>query len=386
MCSGGFFLFRGGCYKAGQAPGSEICTAASGGKCTTCKTEGNYIFQNKAASPTLGSECILCSDATDRDGVMGVANCHTCTAPGSAGAAACSACQEGYYKNGADKTCKPCQGNCATCTGSAVTNCETCKAGYYLKSDKSCSDTCDQGYADPESRTCKLCTTIDQSCIACKYNATVSKPQCTTCGSSKKVKTALDSTTICVDLTPQDDCTDANHFKTDDNSACYLCSNTSGDNPTTNKGVAQCKACTKQNGQAPVCSQCLDGYFYDGSSSTCKNCAANCATCTSAAINDCTAYLPGYFLKTDGSNKECISCGDTAKGGIDGCAECSGTTGSLKCTKCSPNRKPVGAEGTQVTCEEKTCEDETACGGLRGDRRGRRWKHEALLFLLRRVY
>ena len=97
MCSGGLFLFMGGCYKAGQEPGSEICTAAEGGRCTACNTKDNYIFKNKAATVTLGNECILCSDATDRDGYQGVANCNKCTHTSNTGAATCSACQEGYY-------------------------------------------------------------------------------------------------------------------------------------------------------------------------------------------------------------------------------------------------------------------------------------------------
>ena len=118
-CSGGFFLFRGGCYKAGQAPGSEICTAAEGGKCTACKTDGSYIFQNRAATVTLGNECILCSDATDRDGSMGVANCHTCTHTSNTGAAACNTCQEGYYGDQSN-ACQKCDTSCATCDTSAT--------------------------------------------------------------------------------------------------------------------------------------------------------------------------------------------------------------------------------------------------------------------------
>ncbi|EES99574.1 VSP [Giardia duodenalis ATCC 50581] len=80
-------------------------------------------------------------------------------------------------------------------------------------------------------------------------------------------------------------------------------------------------------------------------------------------MSTCSKCLPGYFLKT-GSPNECVLCGDTAKGGIDGCAECSGTTGSLKCTKCKPNYNPSGEE-TNLTCT-KVCEDETACGGTAG--------------------
>ena len=98
-CSGGFFLFRGGCYRAGQAPGNEICTKAEGGRCTACNT-ANGLFKNPADAPTLGSECILCSDATGDGTTKGVENCNTCQAPNSAGAATCSACQERYYKDG----------------------------------------------------------------------------------------------------------------------------------------------------------------------------------------------------------------------------------------------------------------------------------------------
>ncbi|ESU42352.1 Hypothetical protein GSB_154006 [Giardia duodenalis] len=40
-------------------------------------------------------------------------------------AAACSACQEGYYLDNADKACKPCQGNCATCSGAGQNACKS---------------------------------------------------------------------------------------------------------------------------------------------------------------------------------------------------------------------------------------------------------------------
>ncbi|ESU41099.1 Variant-specific surface protein [Giardia duodenalis] len=80
--------------------------------------------------------------------------------------------------------------------------------------------------------------------------------------------------------------------------------------------------------------------------------------------NKCSTCMAGFFLKGSAPS-ECIACGDTTQGGIEGCAECSGTTGSLKCTKCKPNRKPKGESGN-YTCEEKICEDETACGGTAG--------------------
>ena len=275
-------------------------------------------------------------------------------------------CEEGYYKDN-QGACQKCDTSCATCNGIGQNACTSCPEEKYLKTNQCIDKTgcTNDHYPDQLSRKCISCgAAVDKGgiadCTACKYNAAVSKPQCTACN-NKKVKTALDGTTTCVELASG--CQDADHFKDDDNTACILCSDTRGSDPVKNKGIAQCKACTKQKGAAPECSACLDGYFYDGSSSTCKNCAANCATCTSDQIDTCTVCLLGFFLKTDGTT-ECILCGDTAQGGIDGCAECSGTAGSLKCTKCSPNRKSVGTESTQVTCEEKTCKNLTAYGPI----------------------
>ena len=279
-------------------------------------------------------------------------------------AAACSACQEGYYLDNADRTCKPCQGNCATCSGAGATNCEACKIGYYLKGDKSCSNTCDNNqYADPESGTCKLCTTIDQSCTACKYNATVSKPQCITCG-SKKVKTALDGTTTCVDVAPQDDCTDANHFKADDNSACYLCGeNASGSG--NDKGIANCKTCTK-SGAPPQCSACLDGYFFASGSCT-ATCGTGCATCSAKDDpNKCSTCMAGFFLVGTAGEGQCVACDSVSDGGREGCSVCSNDP-TFKCVDCKPNyrRQQKGGAADDYTCT-RACEDGSACGGTAG--------------------
>ncbi|ESU40664.1 Variant-specific surface protein, partial [Giardia duodenalis] len=344
-----------------SASGGSICTKAEGGKCTACNA-ANGLFKNPAASPTLGSECILCSDATSRDGVMGVANCNKCTAPsGNTGPATCDTCQEGYYKND-QGACTQCDTSCATCSGAGQNACTSCPEGKYLKSDKSCSDTCGGNtYPDPETGTCKESGIAD--CTTCKYNATVSKPQCTNCG-SKKVKYMIDGSTVCIELASG--CTDANHFKADDDSACYLCSDTSGTDP--NKGVAQCKACTKTASQKPACTDCLEGYIKEGSgvAATCQACGTGCATCSAKDDpNKCSTCMAGFFLVTEGANKKCVPCGDTTQGGIDGCAECDNQSGTLKCTKCKPNRRSKGESGN-YTCEEKTCEDDSACGGTAG--------------------
>ncbi|ESU34691.1 Variant-specific surface protein, partial [Giardia duodenalis] len=178
---------------------------------------------------------------------------------------------------------------------------------------------------------------------------------------SKKVKTAINGATTCV--TVASECVDENHFKDDGNTMCVLCSDTSGSDP--NKGVAQCKTCTK-SGAKPECKTCLEGYIKegDGATATCGACHQNCAICSEKADKTkCQTCKTGFFLKVSSTPGECFACGDTNNGGIDGCAECDNNTGSLKCTKCKVNYKQSGT--SPVTCT-KTCEDETACGGTSG--------------------
>ena len=178
------------------------------------------------------------------------------------------------------------------------------------------------------------------------------------------VKTEVDGTTTCV---AEAKCaalsTDGTHFLNQAKNKCLLCSDIT-DNTAGNKGVEHCKTCQKTaDGTNPTCSACLDGYY---GTSTCTKCADNCATCTSAAINDCTACLPGYFLKSEGSAKECVPCDNVDKGGREGCSVCSNTN-AFKCADCKPNyrRQQNGGAADDYTCT-RACEDETACGGTAG--------------------
>ena len=410
-CSGsGFFLFRGGCYKAGQTPGSEICTAASEGKCTTCKTDSG-LFKNPATTVTPGNECILCSDATSRDGVMGVENCNTCTAPNSApGTATCSACQEGFYKDdnicikcdpgyflNGQGACQKCDTSCATCDRSEI-HCTSCPWRNYLKIYQCVEErTCERNnrfYADPVSRRCIACNMIHEQCIQCSFDNDNRKPQCLSCGSNGYIlKTELDGTVTCI---AENDCPlngqAGDYFLSDilpsGDKKCIACNNTMTKLDQNNQGINNCKTCMKNSKYPPTCSICQDGYYLNGygcflcgencktcsaqntcsacldgyflDSGSCIACAANCATCTSANINDCTVCLPRHFLKTDGSAKECVPCNDTAKGGIDGCSECSGTAGSLTCTWCRIRYRPFGDPSIGFICV-KICEDATMC-------------------------
>ncbi|ESU44790.1 Variant-specific surface protein, partial [Giardia duodenalis] len=369
-CGSGFFLFRGGCYKAGQVPGSSICTKTEGGRCTTCKTEGSYIFQNKAATVTLGNECILCSDAKGADGVTGVAGCSQCTkADSNTGAATCSACQAGYVKDANANVCKPCGTGCSACSVDNTDQCTACLEGKYLNGNAcidGTGDTCGQGkYADPTTNECKSCATETSipECTACTYSDSLQKPVCSACNSAeqnKLLKKNTDGTTTCVDA---NGCkSGSTHFVNDSSDKCIPCNDTTTGSTDNDRGKEGCMTCTKSSGQAPVCSACLSGYT---GTDTCTKCADNCATCSEANNeNRCLTCMTGYFPvdATDSQGKRCVPCDDAASG-IEGCATCS-FSGSLACSSCKPNYKQSGPADS-VICT-KACEDPTACGGTAG--------------------
>ena len=301
-----------------------ICTAASDGVCTTCKADNQYIFQNKAATPEKGRECILCSDATQRDGVTGVKDCLKCTAPsGNAGAATCTECQDGYYMD--SQACSKCDQSCLTCDGSGQNACTSCPEGKLLR-DNACvnNNGCTGNtYADPESGKCLPCNTIDQGCTQCEVDSTTKKPKCTNCGSQKMVKTELDGTTTCVDANGcAQDSVEGTHFLSNGDTKCIPCDDAS-DTTSGNTGVLGCKTCTKTESDNPTCSECLAGYYNSasGNTATCVACGGqNCATCAKATSDKCTTCKQGYFLK-DSSSGECVPCSDTNNGGIDGCVD-----------------------------------------------------------------
>ena len=372
MCSGGFFLFRGGCYSTESTAGSEICTAASGGKCTACNTgaSGKYVIQNGDPGAAPGTECILCSDAAGANGYKGVAGCGTCSHMGSsAGSATCSACQAGAFLEGGQ--CTVCGVDCLVCA--SATECGTCTAGKYLKADKTCVDAaeCLSGtYADPANGQCKACSTIDANCGTCEYNDTAGKGRCLTCTakSDKIPRTAVDGTSTCV-TKGYNGCkgADGAAFITDDKSACLLCSDTSVDETKPNdRGVAGRKTCEKSSAAPPSCSACLPGYFFETGTKTCTLCKGNCEVCGSGGeISTCTKCLLGFFLKSDGG-KACIPCDSTTEGGSADCQECT-NAGTFKCTKCKSNyrKQPNGDANDDYTCT-RTCEDGSACGGTAG--------------------
>ncbi|EFO63018.1 VSP [Giardia lamblia P15] len=352
----------GGCFKKGstssQTLGDSICETAQDGRCTKCKADGN-VFQNKADSPALGSECILCSDTTGANENKGVDKCTKCTAPGGkTGTATCTECAAGSFVS--NQACTPCDSPCATCE-TAAGRCTSCEIGKYLKENQCVEkrECTGDHYPDDTTMTCVACNTLG-GCTACEIDPVTARPKCTNCGSNKQ-KSEPNGTITCVEEAKCAE--DKVHFLNSDKSKCMLCSDATDSSTPGNKGIDHCNECAKTGDNTnPTCSGCLEGYIKNGDGSMCESCGSNCATCSEKTANDkCLTCKAGFFLVVAGSSKTCVPCNDTGNGGIDGCAECiKEPAGSLKCTQCKPDHTLTGS-GCQ-----KSCEDTTACGGTAG--------------------
>ena len=74
-----------------------------------------------------------------------LAHCKTCKDAG-VDPSGCLTCADGYYLQLAPKReCRPCHEVCSLCTGPEQTQCQDCKAGFYLYQGIYCSATCEEG-------------------------------------------------------------------------------------------------------------------------------------------------------------------------------------------------------------------------------------------------
>ncbi|ESU39067.1 Variant-specific surface protein, partial [Giardia duodenalis] len=182
--------------------------------------------------------------------------------------------------------------------------------------------------------------------------------------------------------------------------SCIACNQTTAIDE--NKGVQNCATCTIENpagalrlGKTATCKTCFEGFFVASGGTACTACNDdNCATCVGAGAGKCTRCKlksaggndKEYLKVTDassnsgecvntagctgthfpaenvGNQKQCISCGLAAHGGIDGCAECapvqaaaSTKTPAVTCTACAEGKKPNSAGTKCVSCPTKDC-------------------------------
>ncbi|XKL69164.1 hypothetical protein PGB90_006933 [Kerria lacca] len=334
-------------------------------QCVSCK---HYRLDNVCVSrcpprsfPNQGGLCWPCHESCETCAGAGQDSCLTC-APAHlrvTDLAVClQNCPEGYFENSEEKTCVPCESNCAscqdrpdhctschhnlvlsdnkclascpintyetdsyrcglcysnceTCTGPLENNCTTCKAGFFELFNK-CYDTCPSGYyGDSKRRECIRCT---PNCIACKSNVT-----CETCVQNYVLNGEGKCVTLGSEYSVNSSCAKCH-------TSCDTCSDGSADS---------CLTCPSpmilQSSQCVL--DCSPGYYIDQSGCvpclhTCEECISrqNCSKCRSPLLlqsGECrTTCANGYFNELGICSKCFLSCMTCSGPRRDECVTC----------------------------------------------------------------
>ncbi|XP_012158816.1 furin-like protease 2 isoform X2 [Ceratitis capitata] len=353
---------------------SQGCYGRGPTQCVACK---HYRLDNTCVSrcpprsfPNQGGVCWPCHESCETCAGAGQDSCLTC-APAHlhvVDLAVClQVCPDGYYENYDNKTCVPCEANCAscqdrpdyctscehhlvmhehkcysacplhtyetedyncaschsscdTCNGSAESQCITCRSGRFAFDGK-CLNNCPDGYyADKKRQECVACPT---GCATCSSNGF-----CLTCHENwtrnKKGK--------CI-TTGSENCDESEYY---DNNHCHPCHSTceTCDGPT----ESNCLSCPQSLLlQSSHCvSSCDDGFYMEAG--VCAKCLHTCTQCVSRM--NCTACAKGLQLQSG----ECrTTCADGYYSDRGTCAKC-----YLSCHTCSGPRRdqcvqcPVG--------------------------------------------
>ncbi|KAI8035334.1 furin-like protease 2 isoform X2 [Drosophila gunungcola] len=300
----------------------ETCAGAGPDSCLTCAPAHLHVidlavclqfcpdgyFENSKNRTCIPCEpnCASCQDhpeyctSCDHHLVMYEHKCY-------------SACPLDTYET-EDNKCAFCHSTCATCNGPTDQNCITCRSSRYAWQNK-CLISCPDGfYADkkrlecmPCQEGCKTCTS-NGVCSECLQNWTLSKrDKCIVAGS--------------------EDCTESEFFSQTEGhcSPCHAsCGSCNGPAET------NCMSCPPSRllEQSRCVSGCRDGFFMEAGS-VCSPCLHTCSQCVSRT--NCSNCSKGLELQ----NGECrTTCADGYYSDRGICAKC-----YLSCHTCSGPRR-----------------------------------------------
>ncbi|KAE8305191.1 VSP with INR [Giardia duodenalis] len=355
-CVDAYFMYKGGCYLAGAAgpgTGTKMCKQAAGGKCTQAADAKNYFIPPANTDDTHDS-VVWCGDeigvTLSSTQYKGVAKCLVCDAPGGAGAATCTTCEDGYF----GATCEKCHESCRTCEAAEENKCKSCTDGYFLGATNGAAGKC----LKCNSKTEEGWHGVD-NCAKCTSSNTQNTPAtCTECVANFYLKPAADATpSSCVTETG---CGDG-YFPTivDEVKKCIACS------AATNGGIDDCKKCSLKTTSAKagveiVCTECNTKWLsplrdacldscppgtHADSGNICPLCHSTCAECDgNAGANFCTVCYPGFVLKRGETGNMGMCVPECTGEYAENCEadQCTAVIGSSKyCSRCKVGFAPV---------------------------------------------
>ncbi|KAL1508965.1 hypothetical protein ABEB36_003778 [Hypothenemus hampei] len=350
---------------------SKGCFGKGPTKCYSCRfkrMDKTCVSTCPPRSYSDQGECKPCHEA-----------CETCTGPDQKSCLACAPghvrvvdldiclqqCPEGYFENFIDKTCIPCQPNCAGCQD-RPDHCTSCDHHLLLYQNK-CLAACpsntfetDDYRCAPCHESCETCTGSNSSqCINCPIGAfwnegrCVSEcpahhyadynqrecvecpPGCSECNASTCIS-CLDDWKVNIKgrcQTQASDKCDVDQYY--DNGICKQCHSTCDtcDGPT-ERACLSCASPLILQGTRCVGS-CDMGFYHEKDGQICEPCLHTCAKCV--AKMNCTDCLNGLQLQSGECHTTCATGYYSDKGlcvrCYMSCKTCSGP-GPDQCVTC----------------------------------------------------
>lgn len=333
-------------------------------QCVACK---QYRLDNTCVSrcpprsfANQGGVCWACHESCETCGGAGQDSCLTC-APAHLyviDLAVClQTCPDGYFENSENKTCVPCEANCASCQD-RPDYCTSCEHHLVMHEHK-CFAACPKNTYETEDFNCADCHSSCSSCngssetqcILCKPNRFSLEGKClTSCPDGfygdKKRKECLPCPTGCATCSSdtcltckedwvknkKDKCVTKGSNNCDEseyseNGRCHSCHSTCETcrGPTENDCLTCSNNLLLQNNKCV--STCDKGFFMEAG--ICTRCLHTCTQCVSRM--NCTECVKGLQLQSG----ECrATCADGYYSDRGSCVKC-----YLSCDTCSGPRR-----------------------------------------------
>ncbi|KAI0034975.1 insulin-like growth factor binding protein [Vararia minispora EC-137] len=322
---------NGQCNTNGQCTCNAGWTAASNGTACAVCAQGFFLDANGDCSKCqLGCDqcsdgsgiCVACAsgftqDANDRT------KCDAATSVTSTG----TQCPDGSFSNGT--ACQPCSPSCQTCNGPTSNDCIIC-ANAQFKLNGSCVTTNTNGVcagstmvANNNKHECDACPAKCTSCGITGFSvaSTIDQAKCTGC-----LPGFVLSNGQCIGKCPSGTFLDPK-----DNLTCTACDSTCGACASSSTFCLTCaNNMLASNGKCVT--SCPSNTF--PSSGTCVPCHADCASCSGASFNQCTACPADRPVLSNGRCLPTCSKSQFFDSASSSCKTCSGT-GPSACLACA---------------------------------------------------
>ncbi|XP_017055608.1 furin-like protease 2 isoform X2 [Drosophila ficusphila] len=338
---------------------------------TQCVACSHYRLDNTCVSrcpprsfPNQVGICWPCHDTCETCAGAGPDSCLTC-APAHLHvidlAVCLQFCPDGYFENSRNRTCVPCEPNCASCQDHPEF-CTSCDHHLVMHENK-CYSACPLDTYETEDNKCAFCHSTcatcngptDQDCITCRSSryawqnkCLISCPDgfyadkkrlecmpcqegCRTCTSNGVCSECLENWTLkkrdkCI-LSGSESCSESEFFSQTEGH-CSPCHETCGS--CNGPAETNCMSCPPNRllEQSRCVSGCRDGFFMEAGS-VCSPCLHTCSQCVSRT--NCSNCSKGLELQ----NGECrTTCADGYYSDRGICAKC-----YLSCHTCSGPRR-----------------------------------------------